>query len=104
MSTKFKVGQSHKMYTFDNNSILSVKEWDNYWQNKLYGRYKDCFVELSQEIKDDIIACISECGNLDCLKYAHQNGCPWYEHTCPCGTNVECSMLWLSTLLFGPVE
>ena len=62
LATKFKVGQSHKMYTFDsnNNSILSVKEGDDDWQNKLFGRYEDCFAELSQEIKNNVIACVCE--------------------------------------------
>jgi len=31
---------------------------------------------------DEICEYFSSVGNLDCLKYCHENGCPWYEDTC----------------------
>jgi hypothetical protein len=27
-------------------------------------------------------SCAAENGHLECLKYAHEHGCPWNENTC----------------------
>ena len=30
----------------------------------------------------DVWTCFAQNGHLECLKYAHENGCPWDEITC----------------------
>ena len=37
---------------------------------------------MSLARKDLFLCC--EFGHLECLKYAHENGCPWNEETCLC--------------------
>ena len=41
----------------------------------------------------EICMLVAENGHLECLKYAHENGCPWSEYTCSCaalGGHLEC--------------
>ena len=43
-------------------------------------RYIEEFKETGN-LNGDITAYASYHGHLDCLRYAHENGCPWYEFT-----------------------
>jgi hypothetical protein len=44
-------------------------------------------------MEKDTCECAAFGGHLDCLKYAHENGCQWDENTCAqaaAGGNLDC--------------
>ena len=38
----------------------------------------------------DVYTCASAEGHLECLRYAHENGCPWDVYTCRSAGHLEC--------------
>ena len=66
-------------------------------KNKWYENgHLDCLKyahENGCQWNEDICSEVSKNGHLDCLKYAHENGCPWDEDTCNFAAengNLEC--------------
>ncbi|ATZ81203.1 ankyrin repeat domain-containing protein [Bodo saltans virus] len=83
---------------FINLAIRNKFEFDDSYKNdngKLYDFYKHMLsiscLKTKYKCKDCIDA--TENGHLECLKYAHENGCIWDEWTCACAArkgHLEC--------------